>query len=153
MSKRIDDRAFEKFVQDVKSLRAVYTDVRICAVMGTNAGNFSSRVNGAKRPGRDFIDRFYDSWGKKLVEIANAGRNDVKETYLSASGNPKREISGYALYEDECIRRIEENLSRLDSVAGSWMEQLVASHLKLVDAHLSILSQHLKNGGNRPGEQ
>lgn len=152
MSKRIDDRAFEKFVRDVKSLRAVYTDVRICAGMGTNAGNFSSRVNGAKRPGRDFIDRFYHSWGKKLAEMENAGGNDVKETYLSAPGNQKREIPGYSLFDDERIRRIEDSLSRLDTFTGGLMEQLVVSHLKLVDAHLAILSQYTKSAGNSPCE-
>jgi hypothetical protein len=152
VSKRIDDRTFEKFVQDVKSLRAVYTDAKICAAMGTNAGNFSSRVNGVKRPGRDFIDRFYQSWGKKLVEMANTGRNDVKETYLLASGNPKREIPGYSLYDDERIRCIEASLSRLDTFTGGLIEQLIVSHLKLVDAHLAILSQYTKSAGNRPCE-
>ena len=127
MSKRIDDRTFEKFVQDVKSLGTVYIDAKICAVMRTNAGNFSSRGNGAKRPGQDFIDKFYHSWGENVEEIANAGGNFVKETNLPASGNLKRKIPGYSLYDEERLRRIEDSLSRLDTFTGGLMEQLVVS--------------------------
>jgi hypothetical protein len=153
VSKRIDDRTFEKFVQDVKSLRAFYTDAKISSLMGTNPGNFSSRVNGAKRPGQDFIDKFYRFWGSDLNEIVEAGEYYDKKRRLSTSFNAEQKVPGYAINQDDRLQTIEASLARLDSVAGGLLEQLVVSHLRLVDAHLSFLDQQAKSASNRSREQ
>lgn len=157
MSKRIDDKTFERFVQDVKSLRSIYTDAKIAMVMGTNPGNFSSRINGTKRPGQDFIDRFYQVWGKKLKDMAEAVADDSGETHLLASTEPKQGFPGHALdllnEQNERLQRIEENISRLDTAVGILMERLVVSHQKLIDAHLSILSQQAKRAGSRSAQK
>jgi hypothetical protein len=148
VSKRIDDKTFDKFVQDVKSLRTFYTDAKISSLMGTNAGNFSNLVNGAKRPGQDFIDKFYRFWGGELIEIAEPGEYDVKERKLSSPFNSEQKVPGYAINQDDRLRTIEASLARLDTLAGGLLEQLVVGHLKLVDAHLSFLNQHTKNADN-----
>jgi hypothetical protein len=147
VSRRIDDKTFEKFVQDVKSLRSIYTDAKIATLMKTNPGNFSSRINGAKRPGQDFIDRFYQVWGKKLKDMKDAEDN-AGQTSLLASAEPKKDFPGQVLRllneQDERLKRIEESISRLDTAVCSLMERLVVSHQKLIEAHLSILSQQAK---------
>jgi hypothetical protein len=153
VSKRIDDRTFDKFVHDVKTLRTVYTDAKISSLMGTNPGNFSSRVNGAKRPGQDFIDKFYLFWGSELIEIAEGGEYYDKERKLSAAFNSEQKVPGYAINQNDRLRAIEASLARLDALAGGLLEQLVVSHLRLVDAHLSFLDQQAKSGANRPCEQ
>jgi hypothetical protein len=142
VSKRIDDKTFEKFVQDVKSLRSVCTDAKIATLMETNPGNFSSRINGAKRPGQDFIDRFYKVWGKKLMDIIEGAKDNTGETGTIGSNEL-----------DERLQRIEESISRLDSAVGILMERLVVSHQKLIDAHLSMLSQQAERAGNRSAEK
>jgi hypothetical protein len=153
VSKRIDDKMFEKFVRDVKALRTVHTDAKICSVMGTNPGNFSSRVNGVKRPGKDFIDKFYQFWGTVLSDMSKGLKYEAREISLPTSANPNQGAPGYSLYQDERIRRIEESISRLDKFTNDLMERLVLNHLKLVDAHLSILEQQAKSAANRPCEQ
>jgi hypothetical protein len=153
VSKRIDDKTFDKFVQDVKSLRAFYTDAKISSLMGTNPGNFSSRVNGAKRLGQDFIDKFYLFWDSELIEIAEGGEYYDKERKLSASFNSEQKVPGYSINQNDRLRDIEASLARLDALTSGLLEQLVISHLRLVDAHLSFLDQQAKSGANRPCEQ
>ena len=144
MSKRIDDKTFEKFVQDVKALRKVYTDAKISALMATNPGNFSSRVNGAKRPGEDFINLFYQVWGKKLQNLEAEGKGND-----SASAGPAQRNPNSSMYQDERLQRLEEGISRLDTAIIGMMERLVVSHQKLIDTHLSILSQQMKRRENK----
>jgi len=110
--------------------------------METNPGNFSSRINGAKRPGQDFIDRFYKVWGKKLMDIIEAAKDYAGETDTIGSNE-----------QGERLQRIEESISRLDSAVGILMERLVVSHQKLIDAHLSMLSQQAEREGNRSAEK
>jgi hypothetical protein len=147
VSKRIDDRTFEKFVRDVKTLRTVYTDAKIAAIMKTNPGNFSSRVNGTKRPGQDFINLFYQVWGKKLQNLEAVEENDAKKNNASRSDGPKQTFPGSSIYQDERLQRLEEGISRLDTAIIVLMERLVIAHQKLIDAHLSILSQQFKMAG------
>ena len=144
MSKRIDDKTFQKFVQDVKSLRTVYTDAKISALMATNPGNFSSRVNGAKRPGEDFINLFYQVWGKKLQNLEAEGKGND-----SASAGPAQSYPSSSMYQDERLQRLEEGISRLDTAIIVLMERLVITHQKLIDAHLSILNQQIKTVGEQ----
>ena len=106
MSKRIDDKTFEKFVQDVKYLRSAYTDVKIAAIMKTNPGNFSSRVNGVKRPGQVFIDRFYQVFGKKLKEMAETESQSAAITGPLQLNEPKQDLPGPANIQDERLQRI-----------------------------------------------
>ena len=153
MSKRIDDKTFDKFVQDVKSLRSIHTDARIAAIMKTNAGNFSSRVNGVKRPGQVFIDRFYQVFGKTLKEMAEIESRFALNTGPLQLNKPKQEFPSPANTQDERLQRIEENISRLNSTLATLMERLVISHQKLIDAHLSMLSQRPERAGNMPAEQ
>jgi hypothetical protein len=152
VSKRIDDKAFDKFVWDVKSLRSIYTDARIAAIMKTNPGNFSSRVNGVKRPGQVFIDRFYQVFGKKLKEMAETESQYPASTGHLQLNGPKQDFPGPANTQDERLQRIEESISRLTSTVATLMERLVMSHQKLIDAHLSMLSQRPERAGNMPAE-
>jgi hypothetical protein len=144
---------------DVKSLRSIYTDAKIAAIMKTNPGNFSSRINGAKRPGQDFIDRFYHVWGKKLKDIAEIESHIATETNTLESNEPMYGFPSPANTQDERLQRIEEGISRLHSAITSLsaittlMERLVVSHQKLIDAHLSMLSQRPERAGNLPAEQ
>lgn len=157
MSKRIDDKTFEKFIQDVKSLRSVHTDARIAMLMETNPGNFSNYINGAKRPGQGFIDRFYQAWGKKLKEMTEAVKYDAGETDTLGSNEPKQDFTVQAIAvsneQDKRLRRMEESISRLDTAVGVLMERLMVSHQRLIDAHLSILSQQAERAGNRSAEK
>ena len=152
VSKRIDNKTFEKFVRDVKSLRAVYTDAKISTLMRTNPGNFSARVNGAKRPGQDFIDKFYQFWGTMLKRMAEGMDYEVKEDTVPISPIPSQSIPGHALFHEERLRRVEDSINRLDRVTSGLMERLVLNHLKLVDAHLSMLNQNAKGEDNRTRE-
>jgi len=119
MSKRIDDKTLEKFVQDVKSLRLVYTDAKVAALMKTNPGNFSSRISGAKRPGQDFIDAFYQAWGKKLAEISEKARMGEEKmgSLEEMSEKPRRWDELIQLYKeiDARLARIEAFLFRLEN--------------------------------------
>jgi hypothetical protein len=54
-----------------------------------------------------------------------------------------------AIYQDERLQRLEAGISRLDTAIGSLMERLVVSHEKLIDSHLSILSQQTKRAEKR----
>ena len=125
--------------------------------METNPGNFSSRINGAKRPGQDFIDRFYQVWGKKLKHIIEAAKDDSGETDTLGVNEPKQDFQGHAPSksndQNDRLQRIEESISRLDLAVGVLMERLVVSHQKLIDAHLSILSQQAGKAGNRSAEK
>jgi hypothetical protein len=149
VSKRIDDKTFEKFVQDVKTLRTLYTDAKIAALMETNPGNFSSRVNGAKRPGQDFIDLFYQVWDKKLKNLEAAEEIDAGKDNDSAFSRPKQNFLGSSVYQDERLQRLEEGISRLDTVIIVLMERLVITHQKLIDAHLSLLNKQIKAVGEQ----
>ena len=151
VSKRIDDKTFEKFVQDVKTLRTVYTDAKIAAIMKTNPGNFSRRVNGVKRPGQDFIDHFYQVWFKKLQILEAPEETDAGKDNDSASVEPKQNFPCSSIYLDERLQRLEESISRLDRAIINLMERLVISHQKLIDTHLSILSQQSKTVGKQNG--
>jgi hypothetical protein len=144
VSKRIDDITLERFIQDVKSLRSLYTDAKIAAIMKTNPGNFSSRVTGGKRPGQDFIDRFYQVWSKELKDLEQGVNYDMRKQNPSGSAQSKD-----AIYQDERLQRLEAGISRLDTAIGSLMERLVVSHEKLIDSHLSILSQQTKRAEKR----
>jgi hypothetical protein len=114
MSKRIDNKTFENFVQDVKSLRSVYTDAKIAALMKTNPGNFSSRINGSKRPGQDFIDAFYQAWGKKLAELVEKARMGSLEEMKE---KPRKWDELIQLYKEIDVRlaRVEAFLFRLEN--------------------------------------
>jgi hypothetical protein len=149
VSKRIDDKTFQKFIQDVNTLRAVYTDAKISALMATNPGNFSSRVNGTKRPGQDFINLFYQVWGKKLQNLEAAEAIDAGKNNDSRSDGPKQCFPGSSIYQDERLQRLEEGISRLDTAIIVLMERLMASHQKLIEAHLSILGQQIKTAGEQ----
>jgi len=122
----------EKFTRDVKSLRSNYTDARIAMVMNTNPGNFSSRINGAKRPGQVFIDKFYQVWGKEIKDMDTT--NEPKQDLPNFTTQIQRE-------QDERLHRIEESITRLDSAITFLMEKLLVSNQKLIDAHLSMLGQ------------
>ena len=150
VSKRIDDRTFDKFVHDVKTLRTVYTDAKISSLMGTNPGNFSSRVNGAKRPGQDFINLFYQVWGKKLHNLEAVEEIDAEKDNDSRSDGPKQRFPGSSIYQDERLHRLEEGISRLETAIIVLMERLLVTQQKLIDAHLSFLDQQAKSGANRP---
>ena len=145
MSKRIDDKTLEKFGRDVKALRSIYTDAKIAEVMKTNSGNFSSRVNGVKRPGQDFIDRFYAVWGEKLKGMMESERLAIAAAGPLAVNDQKKDYSNAALRQlddqDERLRYLEKSISRLDSVVTVVVERLLESNQKLIDAHLSILKQ------------
>jgi len=127
MSKRIDDKTFEKLVQDVKSLRSVYTDAKIATLMNTNPGNFSSRINGTKRPGQDFIDAFYQALGVKLKEIgqvkAENGNEAGYEWRDDQWGLPDQVIhvlNGM----DQRLQRLEESIRRIELKLGYINEKL-----------------------------
>ena len=145
MSKRIDDRTFDKFINDVKSLRSIYTDAKIAAIMKTNAGNFSSRINGVKRPGQDFIDKFYQVLGKKLNDIAESELLGGSLTESVESDKPKEDFPGSANGLGERIQRMENSLSRLETCVSILMERLVISHQKLIDGHLAFLQAQSQN--------
>jgi hypothetical protein len=137
VSRRIDDITFERFVQDVKSLRALYTDSKMAEGMKTNAGNFSSRVNGAKRPGQDFVDRFYQVWTKELNNLKTTPNIDTKKrSHLQVieSTEATADLS-------ERLQRLEDSISRLNTTVVTLMTQLMISNQKLIDAQLSIFSQ------------
>jgi hypothetical protein len=154
LSKRIDDKTLERFTRDVKYLRSIYTDARIAMEMKTNPGNFSSRVNGAKRPGQDFIDRFYQVWGKEVKEIIEVEGHAAEEMSTFNTNDPKQDLPGYTtqiLHEqDERLHRIEESISRLNSTVTFLMEKLLVSNQKLIDAHLSMLGQQAEKTSNQP---
>jgi hypothetical protein len=119
MSKRIDNKTFEKFVQDVKPLRSVYTDAKIAALMKTNPGNFSSRINGSKRPGQDFIDAFYQAWGTKLAELVEKARMGEEKmgSLEEMREKPRKWDELIQLYREIGVRlaRVEAFLFRLEN--------------------------------------
>jgi hypothetical protein len=117
--------------------------------MATNPGNFSSRAKGTKRPGQDFINLFYQVWGKKLQNLEASEEIDAGKKNDSRSDGPKQSFPGSSIYQDERPQRLEEGISRLDTAIIVLMERLVVSHQKLIDAHLSILSQQIKTAGGQ----
>jgi hypothetical protein len=147
VSKRIDDKTLDKFTRDVKALRSIYTDARIAMGMKTNPGNFSSRINGGKRPGQVFIDKFYQVWGKELKEMMEKeGSAAAEEMAPYNASQPKQDLPNYnttqSLQEqDERLHRLEESISRLNSSMTFLMEKLLVSNERLIDAHLSMLGQ------------
>jgi hypothetical protein len=157
VSKRIDDMKYNKFISDVKILRSIYTDAKIATEMQSNSGNFSSYVNKSKRPGQDFIDRFYRVWGKKLSEImeggvyANVERGmlAVKEVSHTYEHRPPTRLS---TDQDERLQRIEENISQLHSIVGDLMRRLMESNQKLIDAQLSSRQHEEKEGSSLTGK-
>jgi hypothetical protein len=152
VSKRIDDKTFDKFVQDVKSLRSIYTDAKIAATMKINPGNFSSRVNGAKRPGQDFINRFYQVFDKRLKDYAEIQSHAAANPGTLQLSEPKHGCQSPANTQDARLERIEESIARLDSSLTTLMERLVISHQKLIDAHLSMLGQRSERAANITAE-
>jgi hypothetical protein len=121
--------------------------------MKTNPGNFSSRVNGAKRPGQDFIDRFYQVFGKTLRGITETEKDVAAGTGTLQSNEPNQDIYSTANTQDERLQRIEESISRLHLAVTTLVERLVISHQKLIDAHLAMLSQRSESAGNLPADQ
>jgi hypothetical protein len=117
--------------------------------METNPGNFSSRVNGTKRPGQDFINLFYQVWGKKLQNLEAAEEIDARKNNDSRFDGPKQSFPDSSIYQDERLQRLEEGISRLDTAIIVLMERLVIAHQKLIGAHLSILSQEIKKVGEQ----
>jgi hypothetical protein len=154
LSKRIDDKTLEKFTRDVKSLRSIYTDARIAMEMKTNPGNFSSRINGAKRPGKDFIDRFYQVWGKEVKKMMEAEGLAAEEMATYSTNDPKQDLPNYTIQilqeQDERLNRLEESMSRLNSSITFLMEKLLVSNEKLIDAHLSMLGQGPEKASHQP---
>jgi hypothetical protein len=158
VSRRIDDKALEKFIADVNDLRSIHTDATISAGMKTNPGNFSSRVNGSKRPGQDFIDRFYQAWGKKLKAIKEEGGYFSDEKIISAAKDSTQDFAYnspiYLLTEQaDRLQRIEESLSQLNTIVSDLMRRLMESNQKLIDAYLSIKGQQTEKSGSLPVEK
>jgi hypothetical protein len=154
VSKRIDDKTLEKFTRDVKSLRSIYTDAKIAMEMKTNPGNFSSRINGTKRPGKDFIDRFYQVWGMEVKEMMQAEGLAAEEMATYSTNDPKQDFPNYAIQilqeQDERLHRLEDSISQLNSSITFLMEKLLVSNQKLIDAHLSMLGQQAEKTSHQP---
>jgi hypothetical protein len=155
VSKRIDDKTLEKFTRDVKALRSIYTDARIAMEMKTNPGNFSSRINGGKRPGQVFIDKFYQVWGKELKEMIEKEGLTAEEMATYSSNQPKQDLPNYNTIQilqeqDERLHRLEERISHLNSSITFLMEKLLVSNDRLIDAHLSMLGQLAEKISHQP---
>ena len=123
----------------------------IAMEMKTNPGNFSNRISGAKRPGQDFIDKFYEVWGKEIME---AERHVAEEMGTTSKTDTKQDVPNYTIQilqeRNERLRRVEESISRLDSAITFLMEKLLVSNQKLIDAHLSMLGQLPGKISNQP---
>ena len=154
MSKRIDDRTFEKFGRDVNTLKSIYTAAKIAEAMQVNAGNFSSLVNGAKRPGQGFIDRFYQAWGEQLEEIRaeeraiprNVGHMGVNESAPDCYNHTLQIPQEH----NRRLQHLEERVAYLDSMVAVLVDRLLESNQKLIDAHLLILGQQAEKASIQP---
>ena len=154
MSKRIDDRTFEKFGRDVNTLKSLYTAAKIAEAMQVNAGNFSSLVNGAKRPGQAFIDRFYRAWGEQLEEIRAAERaipRNARHMEVNESAPDFYNRTPQIPQEhNKRLQLLEERVAYLDSVVAILVDRLLESNQKLIDAHLLILGQQAERTSSQP---
>jgi hypothetical protein len=122
--------------------------------MKTNPGNFSSRINGAKRPGQVFIDKFYQVWGRELKEMMQAEGLAAGEMATYSTNDPKQDLPNYTIQilqeQDERLHRLEDSISRLNSSITFLMEKLLVSNQKLIDAHLSMLGQQPEKTSHQP---
>ena len=154
MSKRIDDRTFEKFGRDVNTLKSLYTAAKIAEAMQVNAGNFSSLVNGAKRPGQAFIDRFYRAWGEQLEEMRAAERaipRNARHMEVNESAPDFYNHTPQIPQEhNKRLQLLEERVAYLDSVVAILVDRLLESNQKLIDAHLLILGQQAERTSSQP---
>jgi hypothetical protein len=122
VSKRIDDKTYEKFKKDVDLLRkgTEYTDERMAITMKTTKGNFSARVKGRVRPGLVFIKRFYANFGELLrnleeISVVHESDQDFPNTIqLLKEHGRKIEQQGKKVEQlEETILRLEKAITTL----------------------------------------
>ena len=119
MSKRIDDKTYEKFKRDVALLRerTEYTDEQMAKRMGTSKGNFSTRVNDLVRPGLDFIKRFYGAFREELKELeVITVVNDPKQDFPNTIGLLKE--------QGKKIEKLEKSVFRLEKMITTLILRL-----------------------------
>ena len=149
MSKRIDDKTYEKFKKDVDLLRkgTEYTDERMATSMKTSKGNFSARVNGRIRPGLVFIKRFYANFGenlRKLEEISvvhEPGQDFPNTIQLLKEQGEKIEEQGKKIEEQG--KKVEEQGKKVEE-QGKKIERFEETILRLEKAITTLV---LRLGG------
>ena len=105
-----DTGLLEKFKEDVKSLRLRYPVAEIANMMGMDKGNISAYLSGKKRPGKKFLEKFYQTFFAN-----NSVAKEDEAPYNASSGVYKmqEEIQQMKTTYSLLLQAMEEKLSRL----------------------------------------
>jgi transcriptional regulator with XRE-family HTH domain len=116
-----DPDLLEKFREDVRMLRLRLPIAEIANRMGMDKGNISSYLNGRKRPGKKFLQKFYQIFSASTTTVAEA---EIPYTTRDGIYKMQEEIQQMKTAYSISLQAMEEKLSRVLLTIEDMVTQL-----------------------------
>lgn len=154
MGKRARPELIEKFRKDIILLKENGIALKdIAEEMKVDEGNLSSYSNGPKKPGEDFLVRFYSIFQARIYNLggdsSNPGGPPGGAVPNSSSDQPPNADDSAQAFNrpddrDDHIQTLKLNNGDLRTYLGTVIknnEILTLNNQKLVDAQLSLIAR------------
>lgn len=141
---QITDQQFAKFQADTRLLRRRYKYDEMAKQLKVEKGNFSSYRSGKKRPGEEFLFKFYSRFQQDLIDLdeERSGLSMVEEQWAPY---------GITRAQSPSSSQIDEMISKLDkifTIATSLQEEMASLRKMMISKNKIEMKATGRQGTN-----
>ena len=131
MARQAPQKKIEKFIRDVIKLREEFPNRFIAQKLNIDAANLSSYITGAKNPGQETINKFYEVFEKQTRNFNNepvdAAEQPLSEAQLRSMLNEKTEHMDTLKTDKESFRVNHDKLVDTNQTMARTIQTMAES--------------------------